>query len=313
MEQSKENVQKQTNEVNEIHDQKQVMIHTLAKFIDKIGKILPCDVMRALKKLRAEEDQPMAKVIYDSMFDNLDMAARLNRPACQDTGVIQYFVKVGTRFPLIDELEEILNEAVVKATADAPLRHNVVQTFDEKNTGTNTGKRAPYIDYELVPNSDSIEVEVYMAGGGCTLPGAAKVLMPSAGYEAIIEFVFDIMTSYGLNACPPLLVGVGVATSVETAAQLSKKALFRPIGSRNENEKAAELELKLEKGLNDLKLGPQGLTGSASVMGVHIENGGRHPSTIGVAVNVGCWAHRRGNITIHSDMTYTTNSHMGVE
>ncbi|MDR4410539.1 L(+)-tartrate dehydratase subunit alpha, partial [Bacillus anthracis] len=92
------------------------------------------------------------------------------------------------------------------------------------------------------------------------------------GYEGVTRFVLDVMTSYGLNACPPLLVGVGVATSVETAALLSKKALMRPIGSHNENERAASLEKMLEDGINKIGLGPQGMSGNTSVMGVNIEN-----------------------------------------
>ena len=289
------------------------MVDTMAKFIGLVGKQMPDDVVAALERLQAEESNPMAKVLYNSMFNNMKMAIELNRPTCQDTGVIQFFVKVGTKFPLIDKVQEILREAVLQATKNAPLRHNAVETFDEFNTGTNTGTRTPWLDWEIVPNSDKIEIDVYMAGGGCTLPGAAKVLMPAAGYEAIVEFVFDVMTSYGLNACPPLLVGVGVATSVETAALLSKKALMRPIGSHNDNERAAKMEALLEDGINAIGLGPQGMGGKYSVMGVNIENTARHPSAIGVAVNVGCWSHRRGHIVFDKDLNYKITTHTGVE
>ena len=120
------------------------------------------------------------------------------------------------------------------------------------------------------------------------------------------------MTSYGLNACPPLLVGVGVATSVETAALLSKKALMRPIGLHNPNARAAEMERLLEDGINSIGLGPQGMSGCASVMGVHIENTARHPSTIGVAVNVGCWSHRRGLVRFDRNLNAAVISHKGV-
>ena len=96
-----------------------------------------------------------------------------------------------------------------------------METFIEKNTGTNTGSRVPWLDWEIIPDDDSCTIEVYMAGGGCSLPGAAKVLMPGQGYEGVNQFVFDVITSYGVNACPPLLVGVGVSTSVETAARLA--------------------------------------------------------------------------------------------
>lgn len=289
------------------------MTDIMSKFVSLVGKKLPDDVTSKLQQLSDSEVVPMAKMIYESMFLNQKMALEFNRPSCQDTGVIQFFARVGTKFPLIDDLEEILRNSVVEATKNAPLRHNAVETFDEKNTGTNTGKKAPWIDYELVPNSDKIEIDVYMAGGGCSLPGTAKVLMPSAGYEEIVRYVCEVMTTYGLNACPPLLVGVGIGTSVETAAIMSKKALMRRIGTHNSNELAADLERMLEDGINRIGLGPQGLTGSASVMGVHIENAARHPSTIGVAVNVGCWSHRRGTIVINSDNTYELLTHKGVE
>ena len=143
------------------------------------------------------------------------------------------------------------------------------------------------------------------------MPGKAKVLMPGEGYEGVTKFVLDIMTSYGLNACPPLLVGVGIGTSVEVASLLSKKALMRPIGSHNTNPKAADMERLLEDGINAIGLGPQGLTGKNSVMGVNIENTARHPSVIGVAVNVGCWSHRRGHIIFDKNLNYKVTTHSG--
>lgn len=289
----------------------QTMTSIVARFTDYAGKHLPDDIMGKLRELRDAEDSPLAKVVYDSMFENLEKADQLNRPACQDTGVIQYYIKVGSKFPLLGEIRPILTEAAYTATQTAPLRHNAVEIFEEKNTGTNTGERIPWIDVEIVPDSSSIEVEVYMAGGGCSLPGQGKTLMPAAGYEGIVEYVFDVMTSYGVNACPPLLVGIGIGGSIDVAANLSKKALFRPIGSRQHNAKGAEMELLLEKGLNEIGLGPQGMSGKNSVMGVHIETAARHPSTISVAISIGCWAHRRGTIRINEDMSYEIISHKG--
>lgn len=290
----------------------QRMTEMMAKFIAHTGKKLPDDVIAKLAELRDKEDSPLAKTIYDTMFRNQDLAVKLNRPSCQDTGVLQFWVKCGTGFPLINELEGLLKEAVVKATFDAPLRHNSVETFDEYNTGRNVGKGTPTVWWDIVPDSDQCEIYTYMAGGGCTLPGHAMVLMPGEGYEGVTKFVLDRMTTYGLNACPPLLVGVGVATSVETAALLSKKALMRDIGSHNENERAAQMEKLLEDGINAIGLGPQGMGGKYSVLGVHIENTARHPSAIGVAVNVGCWSHRRGHIIFDKDLNYTILSHSEV-
>ena len=254
----------------------------MANFVSYIGKVLPDDIKAKIDELAEKEDSPLSKVIYQTMQKNQVLAKELNRPSCQDTGVLQFWVKCGTNFPLIGELEGLLKEAVVKATFEAPLRHNSVETFDEYNTGKNVGKGTPTVFWDI------------------------------EGYEGVTKFVLDVMTSYGLNACPPLLVGVGVATSVETAALLSKKALMRPLGSHNENERAASMEKLLEDGINAIGLGPQGMGGKYSVMGVHIENTARHPSTIGVAVNVGCWSHRRGHIVFDKDLNYTITTHSGV-
>lgn len=291
----------------------QKLTNSMADFVGYIGKKLPDDVIAKLEELGKKEDRPLPKVLYETMTRNQKLAVSLDRPSCQDTGVLQFWCKCGTGFPLINELEALLKEAVVKATFETPLRHNSVETFDEYNTKKNVGKGTPTVWWDIVPNSDQCEIYAYMAGGGCTLPGKAMVLMPGAGYEGVTEFVLDVMTSYGLNACPPLLVGVGVATSVETAALLSKKALMRPIGSHNENERAAYMEDLLEDAINKIGLGPQGMGGNYSVMGVNIENTARHPSAIGVAVNVGCWSHRRGHVIIDKDLNITCTTHSEVK
>ncbi|HCO16310.1 MAG TPA: L(+)-tartrate dehydratase subunit alpha, partial [Shigella sp.] len=131
----------------------------------------------------------------------------------------------------------------------------------------------------------------------------------TGGDGGVGNIVFEKSAALAVNACPPVLGGLCVAASGETAAVRSRKAIVRPIGSRHPNPKAAELELRLEEGLNRLGIGPQGLTGNSSVMGVHIESAARHPSTIGVAVSTGCWAHRRGTLLVHADLTFENLSH----
>lgn len=155
-------------------------------------------------------------------------------------------------------------------------------------------------------------INAYMAGGGCSLPGTAKVLMPVEGYEGIVQYIFDTMVERGINACPPVLVGVGIAGSVEVAARLSKKALMRPVGSHNPNPRGAEMERLLEEGLNKLNVGPGGLTGVKSVMGVNIEDAAPHPSCLAVGISMGCWAHRRAAIKLYADMSYELLSYKGV-
>lgn len=291
--------------------QREAFINIMGKFTAYAAKHLPDDVHAKLKELGGKERSALAGIVYDAMFENIKLADELDRPVCQDTGVIQYFVRAGAGFPLIGSMEYCLREAAKRATVIGPLRHNAVEVFDEKNTGNNVGTRIPWIEWEIVPGSDDAGIYVYMAGGGCSLPGIAKVLMPLEGYEGVVKLVFDQVASYGINACPPLLVGIGIAGSAEVASKLSKKALLRPIGSRNSNPRAAELESRIEKGLNDIKIGPGGLCGESSVMGVHIEQAARHPATIAVGLSVGCWAHRRALIKISADMQYEMISHKG--
>ncbi|TYZ21977.1 L(+)-tartrate dehydratase subunit alpha [Selenomonas ruminis] len=289
------------------------MTDIVAKFVAFTGKRLPDDVREKIAELAGQEEEPLAKAIYQTMLKNQELAQELNRPSCQDTGAIQFFLKCGANFPYMSELSGILRESVIRATKEAPLRHNAVETFDEYNTGKNVALGIPSLFWDVVPERDDCEIYTYMAGGGCSLPGHAKVLMPGEGYEGVTRFVLDVMTSYGLNACPPLLVGVGIGTSVEVAALHSKKALMRPIGSHNPNPRAAKMEQLLETGINKIGLGPQGLRGKNSVLGVNIENSARHPSVIGVAVNVGCWSHRRGHIVFDKDLNYTIDSHSEVD
>ena len=240
--------------------QVQEMTDKIANFISYMAKVLPDDVQEKIHELAQDEKNPMAKSIYETMQHNMDLAAQLNRPSCQDTGVLQFWVKVGSNYPLLGELEDILREATYKATQEAPLRLNCVETFDEFNTGKNIGLTAPYIHWDIIP----------------------------------------------------LWVGVGIATTIDTAAGLSKKALMRPVSSKAPNEKAAYMEQLLEDGINKIGIGPQGMGGDKTVLGVNIEHGTRHPSVISCAVSVGCWNHRRGDLVFDKDGNCTVKSHKGV-
>ncbi len=290
----------------------QDFITKIANAIDICAKKLPDDVLLRLKEMKEREDLPSAQSFYDCYFENLKQAEKLNRPICQDTGIINFYLKVGTRFPLIDKLEELLILGAEKATKEAPLRHNAVETFIEKNTATNLGTRIPYIEYELVPSSSQLEIVIYLGGGGSSLPGRATVTMPSIGYESILPFVLDTVVNYGVNACPPLVVGVGIGPCVASSARLAKKATLRTLGSQNTIKEVAELEKQLFEALNAIGIGPQGLGGKESVMAVHVENMARHPSSFGIAVAFGCWAHRRMVLKIDENLNVNCTTHTGV-
>jgi len=223
--------------------------------------------------------------------------------------VVQFFIQAGTAFPYLADLEACLGEGVRRATRSVPLRPNVVEYFDEKNTGDNTGTHIPWIDWELVPGSDRVRLFAYLAGGGCSLPGFSRVFMPLEGYEGAIKAIIDQIVCYGVNACPPLLVGIGFAGQADAAAKLSKRALYRTIGERNKHPKGAELEERLETALNSIGIGPGGFPGNYSVLAVHIEQAGRHTAAFAAALSVGCWAHRRSLVEIGPDLSYEILSH----
>ncbi len=287
------------------------MTDIMASFVGYTAVRLPDDVVSKLSSLRAAEPDPAALSIYDMMFENMRLAAELKRPSCQDTGLVQFRVECGSRFPLLESLEKLLGDAVRKATAETPLRPNAVEPFEEVNTGDNTGSGAPAVWWHIVPGWDGCAIHTYLAGGGCSLPGHAAVLMPGEGYEGAVRFVMDRVAEYGPNACPPLLIGVGIANSAETAAMLSKEALLRPVGSHNADPKAAEMEQLLEDGINAMGIGPQGMGGNASVLGVNLEKAVRHPATLAVGVSFSCWTHRRGHIVFDSDLKFKTDTHTG--
>lgn len=288
------------------------LIDILTKLIVNTSIQLPDDVIQKLQELSKKETSGMARVFYDAMLKDIELAKELNSPCCQDTGILQFYIKIGTGFPLINEIEECVFKASLAACSLAPLRPNVIDPFTGKNTGNNVGCGTPLIDYKLMPNNNDIEIYLYMAGGGCSMPGAAKVFLPIDGFEAIIQFVFEQICSLGINACPPLLIGVGVANSADIAAKLSKQALLRPVGSLNPNSRAAAFERMLETKLNELKIGPGGITGSSSVLGVHVEYSGRHPATLAAGISIACWAHRRSAIKINSDGDYELSFNKGV-
>jgi len=289
-----------------------LFVTILEKFIAAAAIRLSDDVMARLSQMRANEDSSLQKAIYDSYFENLKMAAEQKKPCCQDTGLLQFYIKAGTKFPFLDITAEAITEAVRRATVSVPLRPNAVNYFDTQNTNDNTGERCPWIDWEIVPSCDEMEIILYFSGAGCSLPGAAKVFKPSDGLDAVIPFVFDIVTGPGVNACPPLLVGIGLGHNMENAASLSKKAILRQLGTCHPHPKGAELEERLFNELNNTGMGAQGLPGRQAVMGVHVESSARHTATRACAVNVSCYMMRRGVLRLKSDLTYDLPSYKDI-
>lgn len=287
----------------------QSMTEIIAKFIALVSKALPDDVENRLAELAAQEKDHLSALIYDTMIKNRTLAAKNDAPVSNDTGILQFWIKCGANFPLLGPLEKILTSAAEQATKATPLRLNAVNTFDERNTGSNTGAGIPAFFWEIIPESDNLELTVYLADGDSLLCEKAVMFSPAEGYEGIVRFVLDTAVDHGVNCGPPLVVGVGVGASIETAARLSKKALLRTLGSASTNDRAAKMERLIKEGLGKTGLGPQGFSGGFSVLGVQVEHEARHPSAIGVAVSLGCWSHRRGSIAFDSQLQHTITTH----
>lgn len=281
----------------------------IAEFIKTVSINLSDDIDRRLRDIADSESNPTAKKMYSCILDDLELSRKLNRPICQDTGVLQFFVEIGTDCPFIKDIERAITIAAEKATEKTPLRPNIVDPLGEMNTGNNTGYNTPYIEYKIIPDSSDLIIKVYLSGGGCALPGRSRVLMPLEGKEGIKKFVYETIAEWGVNACPPLFVGIGIGACAVTAANLSKKALLRPVDSENDDKETADFEKEIEDGLNSLGIAPLGFGGDKTVLGVNIETAGRHPATLGVGISTGCWATRKGEIVIKDDLSFDIPSH----
>lgn len=273
------------------------LLNVMKEFIKIVVTSLPSDVMNALEKV-CENEEGVAKYVCDYMLKNVYFASRTHRPLCQDTGILMFFIKTNIKSPHIGDLKEVIIEAVRELSREGILRPNSIDPFTNINTGDNTGRYVPWIEWDL-GNDNVTEITLYVAGGGSSLPARALVVPPIRGLYELVRLVLDTVGTYGLNACPPLIVGVGIGATLEVASTLSKKALLRPIGVRNSNPKVAELERLLLSKLNSLGIGPQGLTGKTFVLDVHIEYGFRHPATFAIAVSLSCWALRRGTLVLY--------------
>ncbi|MEM0038712.1 MAG: fumarate hydratase [Zestosphaera sp.] len=287
------------------------LINLISRFISLVAVRLPDDVIPALASASRLENSPHARLVYEAMFRNLEVAARKNVPLCQDTGVLEFFIGLGNGFPHAGDLLEAVREAVVRTTGEGFLRPNVVDPATGRNTGDNTGLGHPWVEVELLPGVDYVDLRLYMAGGGSSRPGSARVLDPALGLEGVAEFVLNTIAEYGPPACPPLVVGVGLGPTVEIAALLSKKALLRTLGLRNPNPRIAMLEERLVEAINELRIGPQGLGGRVTALAVHVEYAGRHPATLAVGVSTACWALRKGWLRVFPNLSHQVLTHGG--
>jgi fumarate hydratase subunit alpha len=249
------------------------------------------DVFNALKKSMDTEESPTGKEVLKQLIDNVEIAREEQIPICQDTGFAVFFVEWGQEVHLTGgSLEEAIHAGVRRGYEEGYLRKSIVDDplYQRKNTGDNT----PAVIYtDLVPG-DKVKISFAPKGGGSENMSTVKMLKPSDGEAGVIDFVVNHVQAAGPNPCPPIVVGIGIGGTFDKVAVMAKKALFRPLGSKNPNPVFADLEEKILNKINDLGVGPQGFGGRTFALAVHIETFPSHIASMAAAVNINCHACR---------------------
>lgn len=261
---------------------------------------LPKDIKQALQKAHQEETSPAGKTQLKAILDNIQLAEKTGTPICQDTGTIIYYIKAGAEVKNLDKIETALIDATKKATTQIPLRPNAVDPFTQKNTGDNIGRNIPYINWEIIPGN-TLEITVFPKGGGSENVCNLGMLVPGEGIRGLRKFVIDSVIKAGSMPCPPNILGVAVGGGADIAMKLAKKALLRPIDQPNADPEIAKLERELLEATNQIGIGPMGLGGKVTVLGVNVDYAARHPASYPAAVAFNCWAARRATARIHPD------------
>lgn len=251
---------------------------------------LPKDVLQALESALKREESDAGRDVLKQLIENARLACEDSLPICQDTGLAILFVRLGHDVRIEGGgLEDALAEGVRRGYADGYLRKSVVHhPFERKNTGDNT---PPIIHIEIVPG-DKLHITLLAKGGGCENMSALRMLKPADGIEGARRFVVEAVKNAGANACPPVVVGVGIGGSMEKAALMAKHSLVRPIGSTNPDPALAEFETDLLNDINALGTGPAGFGGRVTALAVFVEAFPCHIASLPVAVNLECHAHR---------------------
>jgi fumarate hydratase subunit alpha len=277
------------------------LVETVAFNILKQAVIyLPDDVKQALKKAYATETSETAKTQLKAILDNIELAEKYQAPVCQDTGTIIFYAKAGANAKNLDKIEEALINAVRRATKEVPLRPNAVDPFSGKNTGDNTGRNIPFLNWEIVPG-DGLELTVMTKGGGSENVCVTGMLVPGEGIKGLKKFAIDAVIKAGAQPCPPTIMGIAIGGGADISMKLAKKTLLKPLTEHNPDPELAKLEQEIFEAANMTGIGPMGLGGKTTVLGVHVDYAFRHPASFPAAVSFNCWAARRATAKISAD------------
>ena len=254
------------------------------------------DMRAALQAGAEQETTRLAKNTLLRILQNADIAKERALPMCQDTGVIVVFADVGQEVQIEGgTLREAINAGVRKGYQEGYLRKSV--TGDPIQRG-NTGDNTPAVVHTELVTGDKLHLQLLAKGGGAENMSRFKMLTPAEGREGIIQFVVETAKLAGPNACPPIVVGVGLGGTFDYSPVLAKRALLRKVGERSRLPHVAELEEEILKQINASGIGPQGYGGKTTSLAVQIEVGACHVASLPVSVNVECHAHRHQETTL---------------
>lgn len=254
------------------------------------------DVLEALEMAQNRESEGRAKRILGQIAENARIADKDRVPICQDTGSVWICLEAGYELSIPGDVFSLVDDAVSRAYHDGALRMSIVKDalFDRENTRDNT---PAFCEIKLTPGRGAT-LHVMLKGGGSDNASRVVMLPPGAGREGIRQAVLDCVRDKAANACPPLLIGIGVGSTFDKVAGLAKHALLRPIGSPAANNDHEAFEAELLSDINALGIGPGALGGATTALAVHVETAPCHIAALPLAINMGCCAMRSRSIVL---------------
>lgn len=269
----------------------------VAELLAEGNYCLPGDVLDALRAAAAREESPLGRRTLEQLVKNYEVAAAQRLPVCQDSGLTVVILEVGQDVHWIGgSVHEAIYDGIRRGTRSGYLRWSV--TGDPLRQLRTAGAELPGVVHVDLVEGDAVRVTVASKGFGSENKSALRMLTPADGTAGVKRFVIEIVDRAGADACPPLIVGVGVGGTFETAALLAKKAVLRPLTERHARPDVARLEQELLEEINQLGIGPQGLGGVVTALAVNVEVYPTHIAGLPVAVNVGCHSNRRMTATL---------------
>ena len=276
---------------------REISVKTVAEAVCELciqaNHFLSPDMRNALACAAGQETSPLASRILGQLEENLQIAAEESIPICQDTGMAVVFLKIGQDVHFFDgDLTEAVNDGVRRGYTEGFLRKSVVgDPLLRQNTGDNT----PAILHCSIVPGNQVEITVAPKGFGSENMSRIFMLKPADGTEGVKEAIVQTVAEAGPNACPPLVVGVGIGGTFEKAALLAKEALTRETGAPSELPHVCALEAELLERINALQIGPAGLGGNATALAVHINTYATHIAGLPLAVNLCCHVNRHAS------------------